>query len=66
MESEPEDELYDEDEDYEDEDYEDEDYEDEREPNCGCHDNGGCECGKETLDSLATRMIARIREILGE
>lgn len=45
---------------------EDEDDYEECEPNCGCHDNGCCECGEETLDSLAARMIARIREILGE
>ena len=45
---------------------EDEDDYDEREPNCGCHDNGGCECREETLDTLAARMILRIREILGE
>jgi hypothetical protein len=45
---------------------EDEDYYDDYEPNCGCHDNGGCECGEETLDSLAARMILRIREILAE
>lgn len=51
-------------EDYDEDDHED-DYE-ECEPNCGCHNNGGCECGKETLDTLAARMIARIREILGE
>ena len=51
----------------EDEDYDEDEYDcDEYEPNCGCHDNGGCECGKETLDSLAARMILRIREILGE
>jgi hypothetical protein len=62
----PIDECEDEDEyeDYDEDDYED-DYE-ECEPNCGCHDNGGCECGKETLDTLAARMIARIREILAE
>ena len=39
---------------------------DECEPNCGCHDNGGCECGEEALDSLAKRMIVRIAEILGQ
>ena len=53
---------------YEDDDYDDydEDDYDDYEPNCGCHDNGGCKCGEESLDTLATRMIKRIREILAE
>jgi hypothetical protein len=46
---------------------EDEDY-DECEPNCGCHDDGGCDCCDEysQWDALAEQMIARIREILEE
>ena len=35
----------------------------EDECDCDCCD---CECDKDTLDSLAARMILRIREILGE
>ena len=50
----------------EDEDDYDEDYYDDHEPNCGCHDNGGYKCGEESLDTLAARMIKRIREILAE
>lgn len=44
------------------------DYE-ECEPNCGCHDNGGCECRCDEaneVSAMVKRMIARIEEILGQ